>query len=144
VFGIDSIVYRLLSGFVLLAAIFTAGVFVGWRGPHNALIQYRTQVEQAAADQARIAWAKDAENERVKKETEDAYQTQLNSTVGYWTRRMRNYSCASGLPKDTGTTSKPNGPATDSLPPDYPKLIEDCSATTVQIEALQKWVRDTR
>ena len=143
-FGLSGTSIKLLGGFAVLIAVFVSGVFVGYRGPHDALVKYRTQVEQAAADQDRIVKAKDAENERVKKETEDAYQTQLNSTVGYWTRRMRNYSCSSVMPKDTGATGKPNGPSTDSLPPDYPKLIEDCSATTVQLEALQNWVRDTR
>lgn len=141
--GTIPIGYRLLGGFVLLAAVFTAGVFFGWLGPHNALVQYRAEVAQVAADQNRIAKAKDAENQRIAKETESAYQTQLDGNTAYWTKRLRNYNCTGIVSKYTGTPTGTNETASEPLP-DSRSIIIDCQATTVQLEALQKWVRDTR
>lgn len=142
-FGTVPVAYRLLGGIVLLGGVFVGGVFIGWRGPHNALVQYRAEVAQAAADQDRIAQAKDAENERLKKETEDAYQTILANNTNYWNNRLRDYKGSCGLPKASTTASGVNETTKYSLP-DYEKLIMDCQATTVQLEALQKWIKETR
>jgi hypothetical protein len=142
-FGAIPLVYRIAAGVAFLAAIFAAGVFTGYRHEHDALVSYRAQVAQEVADQTTASKAKDAEFERVKKESQDAYETQLGNNTAYWAKRLRNFSCASTLPQASSATGKVDAAPADALP-DYAKLVMDCQATTVQLEALQDWVRKTR
>lgn len=142
-FGALPIAYRLLGGLVLLAGVFLGGVFLGYRGPHNALVTLKSQVAQEAADQARAAQARDAENERVKKEITDDYQTQLRANTAYWTHRLLHTTgCASPMPQDPGAASGAHEAAANPLPDSYSQLVLDCQATTVQLEQLQQFERE--
>lgn len=143
--GISGIGYRVLGSIALLVAVFTAGAFIGYRGPHNALLTFRAQVAQEAADQARIAKAKDAENERIKQEAENDYQTTLINNTNYWHQRLlHSQGCSSTVSTNTAAASGVDETTSNSFLPPYNQLVLDCAATTVQLEALQKWVKETR
>jgi len=47
---VNPVAVRGIFAFILVAAIFTAGYFFGWRGPHDQLVKYKAQVEQANKD----------------------------------------------------------------------------------------------
>ena len=149
-FGSLSLGYRIVAGIAFLSAIiaflsaiFVAGIFLGYKHEHDALVSYRAQVEQMATDQDRVAKAKDAEFERIKKESANDYSNQLTANTAYWSKRLRNFSCTGSVPQASTAASGVNEAAADPLP-DYSKLVMDCQASTVQLEQLQRWVTQTR
>jgi len=136
-------VYKILGILVALGFIYIGGYWTGWSGEHSKLVAFTQATKDAGDAQAKAVALKDAQNEQLKKDTLNEYQTNLAAVNARWAYRLRNYSGSCELPKDTTTATGTSKNPSDSLPP-IPQLIEDCAATTVQLEALQDWIRKSR
>lgn len=119
----------------LLAGLFVAGLFLGWRYEHGNLVAYKAQVEA-------VAKVQEAKNESIQKQQalvnkgiENGFQNQLRAVRNYYDGLLN--ASGSKLP----AVSEPTLRANES--PAYYELASACAATTVQTIALQNWIKES-
>lgn len=137
-FGLSEIAIRWIGGVVLVLLIL-GGVYA--KGRHDVQVKfdaYKAEVKAVAAAQEEKTKQIEAKNERLFKETQDAYNTKLANLRAYYGLRLN---------KSSGTMSGLSSPATgiDGYSPDnLPAsaiLASQCAETTLNLLALQDWVR---
>ena len=133
---------------VTAGIIFLFGAFIGFKigdarlRAFEAVIKIQTQAQEARTKKV------EAESTKQTQEINDAYQAGITSLNQYYTKRLRDATIAQRLPAIPNTTISFNGPtshaflANDPKIADYDILAGQCAATTLQLEDLQKWVRE--
>jgi hypothetical protein len=136
--------YKVLGIVGILAIACALGAGVMHHYDNLALVNFQQDVAAKGAAQAAATKAADLANIQKGKDVENDYEKRLADSNAFWSRRLRNTSACSGtVPKTSTTAGAANGSPPNGIPA-YPKLIQDCAATTVQLEELQKWVKQTR
>ena len=84
----------------------------------------------------------EAKNERLFKETQNAYNTKLAALRNYYSMRIAGQG-GSGLPKIPNTSGGVDGSTVYELPalPPVETLAAQCAETTLTLTTLQAWVK---
>lgn len=128
------IAYRIIAGAVLFFAAIVFGYVEGVTREGKKLDEYKAVVSAQADQQAKHTQQVIAANQTVTKEAADVYTRDLDNLRKYYAGRMRNKPSASPLPAVPEATGKPDAAAADPLP-------AECAETTLQLEALQGWIK---
>ena len=85
----------------------------------------------------------EAKNERLFKETQNAYNTKLTALRNYYSMRLAGQG-SGGLSKVPGATGGVDGTATYELPalPPVETLAAQCAESTLTLVSLQEWVKN--
>jgi len=126
---------------VSVFVVFGAGFAVGYLHEHDKLVAYRASVESLAAEQERQTQAIIDRHEKTKDEIHADYKDRLAKLRADYERRMREQS-TSDVSTACRATSRSDDSTTDSRSLDREALIERCAETTLQLEELQKWVKE--
>lgn len=128
-------------GAALLVLAILAGVYA--KGRHDVQVKfdaYKAEVKAVAAAQEEKTRQIEAKNERLFKETQNAYNTKLNALRAYYSMRIAGKG-GSGLPQVPIATSGVTQLSADQLPP-VATLAAQCAETTLTLTALQDWVKN--
>lgn len=137
-FGLSDKLTFVLAAVIAAVSIFAAGYWEGYSGEKEKFDAYKAEVKAIAAAQEEKAKQIEAKNQRLFKETQDAYNTKLASLRAYYGLRVTNGSSA--LSKVPGTTPGVNDYSPDNLPPTT-VLASQCAETTLNLLVLQDWLR---
>ena len=125
----------------VVAAILTLLLGVYFKGRHDVQVKfdaYKAEVHAAAEAQAKEAAKVDARNEKLFKDAQNAYNTSLANLRSYYSLR---YGKSGGtLSQVPAAASGVDGYSPDNLPP-TPVLAGQCAETTLNLLALQNFVR---
>ena len=140
----------LLSPFIrwIAAILLVLGVVFGiyYKGrldERKIFDAYKAEVKAAAMAQEEKTRQIEAKNQRLFKETQDAYNTKLATLRTYYSMRITSQS-GGGLPKVPNATIGTDGSATYELPPLPPveTLAAQCAESTLTLVSLQEWVKN--
>lgn len=127
---------------VLLVVFVVLGIYYKGRLDEREIFnRYKAEVKAAAMAQEEKARQVEAKNQRLFKETQDAYNTKLTALRTYYGMRINKGSgTVPGLP---GAASGANGATTYELPalPPVETLAAQCAETTLTLTSLQDWVK---
>ena len=143
-FGIDQTVAKIIGGILLVLGLIGFGYYQGYSNQKEKFDAYKAEVQAAADQQAKETAQINAKNEKLFKETKDAYNAQLSSLRAYY--GMRSNQSSGTL---SGQTATPAGIAAKTeydlpaLPP-ITTLAAQCAETTLTLVQLQKWVLDAQ
>ena len=131
-------------GVVLLVLATVAAIYYKGRLDERKLFNaYKAEVKAAALAQEEKTRQIEAKNERLFKETQNAYNTKLAALRNYYSMRIAGQS-GSGLSKVPNAAIGVNGTATYELPPLPPveTLAAQCAESTLTLVSLQEWVKN--
>ena len=134
---------RWIAGILLVIATIFGIYYKGRLDERKLFNAYKAEVKAAALAQEEKTRQIEAKNERLFKETQNAYNTKLTALRTYYSMRISGQG-GSGLPKVSGTTEGTNGTTVYELPPLPPveTLAAQCAETTLTLTALQEWVKN--
>ena len=128
-------------GVLLLVLATVAAIYYKGRLDERKLFNaYKAEVKAAALAQEEKTRQIEAKNERLFKETQNAYNTKLNALRAYYSMRISGQS-GSGLSKVPVTSGGSTQYSADNLPP-VATLAAQCAETTLTLTALQDWVKN--
>ena len=142
-FGIAiSPLIRWVGGALLVIAVVFSIYYKGRLDEREIFNRYKADVKAAAMAQEEKARQTEAKNERLFKETQNAYNTKLTALRAYYSMRVANQG-GSGLSKVSNAPGGVDGAATYELPPLPPieTLAAQCAETTLTLDTLQNWVK---
>lgn len=142
-FGTFSPLIRWSAG-ILLALSVIFGIYYKGRLDERKLFNaYKAEVKAAAMAQEEKARQIEAKNERLFKETQNAYNTKLAALRNYYSMRIAGQS-GGGLSKVPGTAIGADGSTTYELPslPPIETLAAQCAESTLTLVSLQEWVKN--
>lgn len=141
-FGTLSPLVRWAAGALLVIVTILGIYYKGRLDEREIFNRYKAEVKAAAMAQEENVRQIEAKNERLFKETQNAYNTKLTALRSYYSMRLAGQS-GSGLPKVSNPTAGVDGSATYELPPLPPieTLAAQCAETTLTLTALQDWVK---
>jgi len=139
-FGTLSPLIRWAAGALLVILVIFSIYYKGRLDEREIFNRYKAEVKAAAMAQNEKARQVEEKNAKLLKETRDAYNTKLATLRTYYGMRV-NGQGGSGLPKVPGSTNGIDGYSPDNLPP-TPILAGQCAETTLNLLALQNWVKD--
>ena len=125
-------------GIAVATLMVLLGVYI--KGRHDVQVKfdtYKAEVAAAAKVQADEVAKKDAKNEKLIKETKDAYTTQLANLRAYYS--LRNGKGSSALPQVSNAPTGTDGYSPDNLP-STPVLASQCAETTLKYVMLQSFI----
>jgi len=126
------------------AVVFSIGLFLGWWHERDKLVTYKATVAQMAADQERHNAQIVKYHTEVKERIHADYQKQLADLRRYYAKRLREQSSGE-LPSTSDAARRANGSSGDTRSTrNATSLVEDCAEVTLQLQELQRWVRETR
>ena len=141
-FGTLSPLIRWAAGILLVLSVIFGIYYKGRLDERKLFNAYKAEVKAAAMAQEEKARQIEAKNERLFKETQNAYNTKLTALRSYYSMRLAGQS-GSGLSKVSNPTAGADGSATYELPPLPPveTLAAQCAETTLTLTSLQDWVK---
>lgn len=139
-FGTLSPLIRWAAGALLVIIVIFSIYYKGRLDEREIFNRYKAEVKAAAMAQNEKARQVEEKNAKLLKETRDAYNTKLATLRTYYGMRVNNPS-GSGLPKVPGSANGIDGYSPDNLPPTA-VLAGQCAETTLNLLALQNWVKD--
>ena len=141
-FGLSTVVLRWIGVSLLVIATVFSIYYKGRLDERELFNRYKAEVKAAAMAQEEKTRQIEAKNERLFKETQNAYNTKLTALRSYYSMRLAGQS-GSGLSKVPGTAGGVNGSTTYELPPLPPveTLAAQCAETTLTLTTLQDWVK---
>jgi len=108
---------------------------MGWNHEHKKFVEFRAQVEAVGKAQE----AKNAEivkqHEQITQGIKDEYEAKLAAVNNYYSASVQSNSNSGRLPASPSTTSGA------IASPEYRLLAQRCAETTLELEELQKWVK---
>jgi len=135
---------RAFSFIACIAGAFSVGLFLGWWHERDKLVTYKASVAQIAADQERRNAEIVRQHQEVKEKIHEDYQKQLADLRRYYDKRLREQS-SSHMSSGSDATRGVNGSSGNSRSNrSATSLVEDCAEVTLQLQELQRWVRETR
>ena len=134
---------RWIAGILLVLSVIFGIYYKGRLDERKLFDAYKAEVKAAAMAQEEKTRQIEAKNQRLFKETQDAYNTKLATLRSYYSMRIAGKS-GGGLPQIPNTTSGANGTATYELPPLPPveTLAAQCAESTLTLVSLQEWVKN--
>ena len=139
-FGTFSPLIRWAAGILLVLSVVFGIYYKGRLDERKLFNAYKAEVKAAAMAQEEKARQIEAKNERLFKETQNAYNTKLTALRSYYSMRIAGQS-GSGLSKIPVTPAGATGYTADNLPP-VATLAAQCAETTLMLYTLQNWVKD--
>ena len=141
-FGTFSPLIRWAAGILLVLSVIFGIYYKGRLDERKLFNEYKAEVKAAAMAQEEKARQIEAKNERLFKETQNAYNTKLTALRSYYSMRLAGQS-GSGLSKVSNPAAGADGSATYELPPLPPveTLAAQCAETTLTLTTLQDWVK---
>lgn len=136
-----STLIRWAAGVLLVVFVVLGIYYKGRLDERDIFNRYKAEVKAAAMAQEEKARQVEAKNQRLFKETQDAYNTKLAALRTYYGMRINKGSgTVPGLP---GTAAGANGAAAYELPalPPVETLAAQCAETTLTLTSLQDWVK---
>lgn len=133
---------RWIAG-ILLALAVVFGIYYKGRLDERKLFNaYKAEVKAAAMAQEEKTRQIEAKNQRLFKETQDAYNTKLTALRTYYSMRITGKG-SGGLPQIPNAAGRIDGAGTYELPPLPPveTLAAQCAETTLTLTTLQDWVK---
>ena len=104
---------------------------VMWQAANRDMKIIQMQSELASQESKRVI----EEQKRITEDTTNAWKAALDTSRADWAKRLRNAN-VQPMPRISGPTTGVDGLPTDSL-----ALAARCAETTLQLKALQDWVR---
>ena len=131
---------RWIAGILLILAVIFGIYYKGRLDERKLFNAYKAEVKAAAMAQEEKTRQIEAKNQRLFKETQDAYNTKLNALRTYYSMRItgKGGSGLSQIPLSPGGTA---GYSADNLPP-VSTLAAQCAETTLTLYTLQNWVNN--
>ena len=132
------------TGGILLVLSVIFGIYYKGRLDERKLFNaYKNEVKAAALAQEEKTRQIEAKNERLFKETQNAYNTKLATLRSYYSMRIAGQS-GGGLSKVPNATIGADGTANYELPPQPPveTLAAQCAESTLTRVSLQEWVKN--
>ena len=127
-----------------IAVAFSVGLFLGWWHERDKLVTYQASVAQIAADQERRNAQIVKHHTEVKERIHADYQERIAELRRYYDKRLREQNSRE-LPPASDATRRVNGSSGDTRSNrNATSLVEDCAEVTLQLQELQRWVRETR
>jgi len=132
--------FRWIASALLVLAV-VAGIYYKGRLDERKLFNaYKAEVKAAAMAQEEKVRRIEEKNQKLTKETRDAYNTKLTGLRAYYGVRV-NGQGGSGLSQGSGTSGGINGYSPDNLPAPI-ILASQCAETTLNLVSLQEWVKN--
>ena len=131
---------RWIGGILLVLSVIFGIYYKGRLDERKLFNAYKAEVKAAAMAQEEKTRQIQAKNERLFKETQNAYNTKLAALRNYYSMRIAGQG-GSGLPKIPNTSGGVDGSTTNDLPP-IPTVIAQCAETTLTLVSLQEWVKN--
>ena len=131
---------RWIAGILLVLVTVFAIYYKGRLDERKLFNAYKAEVKAAAMAQEEKTRQIEAKNQRLFKETQDAYNTKLTALRTYYSMRITGKG-GSGLPQIPDTPSGAAGYSADNLPP-VATLAAQCAETTLTLYTLQNWVKN--
>jgi len=138
-FGLSEIAIRWIAGTVLVLAVL-GGVYA--KGRHDVQVKfdsYKAEVKAAAAAQEEKVKQIEAKNQKLQEETRNAYNNQLANLRSYYGMRLAKSGLSMPIVPKAARGADEYSP--DNLPP-TPVLAGQCAETTLNLLAIQNWVRN--
>ena len=109
--------------------------FLGWNHEHKKFVEFKAEVFALGKAQEEKNAAIVKQHEQITQGIKDEYEAKLAAVNNYYSVGVQSNSNSGRLPVSPSTTSG----ATAS--PEYRLLAQRCAATTLELEELQKWVK---
>ena len=141
-FGTLSPLIRWAAGILLVLSIIFGIYYKGRLDERKLFNAYKAEVKAAAMAQEEKVRQIEAKNERLFKETQNAYNTKLTALRSYYSMRIAGQS-SSGLSKISSSATGTDVSTAYELPPLPPveTLAAQCAETTLTLTTLQDWVK---
>ena len=139
-FGLDTVVLRLIGIIVAVIATFSFGYYKGYSGQKEKFDAYKVEVASAAKAQEEATKRAIQAQEQITKRTEIKYEKDI-STLRAVYDRMRRTAGSSALPNSPDPATDP-AQATAYYLDVAPELAVQCAETTQQLTNLQDWVNE--
>ena len=139
-FGLSTVALRWIGVALLVIATVFSIYYKGRLDERELFNRYKAEVKAAAMAQDEKAKQIEAKNERLLRETQNAYNTKLTALRSYYSMRLAGQS-GSGLSQIPVAPSGAAGYTADNLPP-VATLAAQCAETTLTLYTLQNWVKD--
>ena len=134
-----STLIRWAAGALLVIATILGIYYKGRLDEREIFNRYKAEVKAAAMAQEEKARQIEAKNERLFKETQNAYNTKLAALRSYYSMRVTGKS-GSGLSQVPVTAGGTDDYSPDNLPPTA-VLASQCAETTLKLVLLQNYER---
>ena len=131
---------RWIGGILLVLSVIFGIYYKGRLDERKLFNTYKAEVKAAAMAQEEKTRQIEAKNERLFKETQNAYNTKLAALRSYYSVRIASKG-GSGLSQIPSTPDGANGYTADNLPP-VATLAAQCAETTRTLYTLQNWVKN--
>ena len=137
-----STAFRWLAGILFVLSVIFGIYYKGRLDERKLFNAYKAEVKAAALAQEEKTRQIEAKNERLFKETQNAYNTKLAALRNYYSMRIAGQG-GSGLPKVPNASIGADGTTTYELPPLPPveTLAAQCAESTLTLVSLQEWVK---
>lgn len=141
-FGTLSPLVRWAAGALLVIVTILGIYYKGRLDEREVFNRYKAEVKAAAMAQEEKVRQIETKNERLFKETQNAYNTKLTALRSYYSMRLAGQS-GSGLPQIPTTPGGSDGSAAYELPalPAVETLAAQCAESTLMLTSLQNWVK---
>ena len=139
-FGLSTVALRWIGVALLVIATVFSIYYKGRLDERELFNRYKAEVKAAAMAQDEKAKQIEPKNERLLKETQNAYNTKLTALRSYYSMRLAGQS-GSGLSQIPVAPAGAAGYTADNLPP-VSTLAAQCAETTLTLYTLQNWVKD--
>lgn len=126
-------------GITLGAILLIFGIYM--KGRHDVQINfdaYKAEVKAVADEQNKQAEKTDLKNQKLLKDTQNAYNTSIANLRTYY--QLRYGKSISKLPEVSSATTGIDGYSPDNLPA-TPILASQCAETTLTLLSLQNFIR---
>ena len=131
---------RWIGGILLVISVIFGIYYKGRLDERKLFNAYKAEVKAAALAQEEKTRQIEAKNERLFKETQNAYNNKLTALRAYYSMRISGQG-GSGLSQIPITAGGAIGSTTNDLPP-IPTVIAQCAETTLTLVSLQEWVKN--
>ena len=141
-FGLSTVAIRWIGGVLLVLSVIFGIYYKGRLDERKLFNAYKAEVKAAAMAQEEKTRQIEAKNERLFKETQNAYNTKLTALRAYYS--MRSNNTGSGLLRQVpNAAGGVDGSGTYELPPLPPveTLAAQCAESTLMLTSLQDWVK---
>lgn len=137
-----STLIRWAAGALLVIATILGIYYKGRLDEREIFNRYKAEVKAAAMAQEEKARQIEAKNERLFKETQNAYNTKLTALRNYYSMRLAGQG-SGGLSKVPSATGGIDGTTAYELPPlpHVETLAAQCAESTLMLTTLQDWVK---
>ena len=118
---------------VLVALVFGAGYYKGFRHERDRFVAFKTELEAKAKAQDMLNKAAEQKNKLIAENVKNEYEARLAALRNYYVG-LRNPD-TNKLPRATET------PTTSYAEASHPIFVGQCAETTLQLVSLQDWIK---